>query len=40
MKEMRRYDVWPGGDGQLNDAENSGDGEMRRLGVRNGSWTL
>jgi hypothetical protein len=28
MKEMRRYEVWPGGDGQSNKAENSGDGEI------------
>jgi hypothetical protein len=40
MKEIRRYEVWPGGDGQLNKAENSGDGEMKRLGVRNGLWKL
>jgi hypothetical protein len=35
---MRRYEVWPGGDGQSNKAENSGDGEMKRLRVRNGSY--
>jgi len=37
---MRRYEVWPGGDGQSNKAKNSGDSEMKTLGVRNGLWKL
>jgi len=28
---MRSYEVWPGGDGQLNKPEKSGDGEMKDM---------